>query len=479
LYVFQVKAIEIRGRDAHCRFESADQMRLALKMGRDFQNSELNLAPASKAVLQVKQLFTDQVQAPGTAPPSQPASVVVRPATATVQPQPVVPIKLRLVRPNKSQSTPPPLLPVAESEPEPEEDEPEQDEDEPEDAEDNEEEFDDDQDDQDEQDDQDDQNDQEQDYSDEDQSHDSDQDDGDEQQEEAEPIQVLPAMLAAPQSNQKVQDARQKAMEAKKKREEAARLESQPPRVSPSPQPVNDDEEGDHLRDGFVGIGQCMHLTTEIDFKQRTESRNTSVFEHYDCQSWKERDFERSLMLKPNIRSGAGSIALPENIRPPVVLQRAMHHIIDFCMIHEGAAYHPDLFNDFDEQAGLVRLWTFLFDRCRSIRKDFIYQVSASRGCLSVAVHEQQTRFFVYCAHSLYSTLQHDSTQALGFSWKLNDESINRSISSLLIYYSDNRARGRVFESGSLIYQCVFLFPAQLTELFSCFQSLNFLRTRC
>ncbi len=67
-------------------------------------------------------------------------------------------------------------------------------------------------------------------------------------------------------------------------------------------------------------------------------------------------------------------------------------------------------------------------------------------------MHEQQLRFFVYCAHALPSSEPDDRIRSkidadLGFVPKNNDEAIDRSITTLFEKYEDNRARGRWFES--------------------------------
>jgi hypothetical protein len=163
-------------------------------------------------------------------------------------------------------------------------------------------------------------------------------------------------------------------------------------------------------------IGECMEMAPDADWTERSESNNWSDFERID---WRDRSTgsSRDRAVKLYRGSGAGAVGLgsAENVRPPAVLQLTHNHLVDYCFAHERAHYDPD--SDDDEAAGLTRLWSFLHNRYRAVRRDFTYQVNASLDPISVAVHEQQARFFIFASHQLCLV-----PSAAGFEKKYSDE---------------------------------------------------------
>jgi hypothetical protein len=179
---------------------------------------------------------------------------------------------------------------------------------------------------------------------------------------------------------------------------------------------AGDDEFADENGNAADWVGQCMSMCPPIDYDERAE---TNTWDEFELIDWRDRQkgSSPSLAVKMFRGSGAGAVGLKsaENVRPPAILQQTTNHILDYCFSHQRAHFVPGA--PPEQLDGLLRLWNFLHNRFRAIRRDFTYQSNAARGSISVSVHEQQVRFFIYTAYQLAMC-----TPKQGYEIKYNNE---------------------------------------------------------
>lgn len=135
-------------------------------------------------------------------------------------------------------------------------------------------------------------------------------------------------------------------------------------------------------------------------------------------------------MVKALARSAAGQEApLPDEVRSAAALRRTVDY----------------LFNTVLGNSDLPTVYTFLWDRTRAVRRDFVFHSFMSKDELVDQVYclEQIVRFHVIAAHQMSK----DGINVTGFSEQQELEQLGKSLLSLIHAYEDCSAQNIVCEN--------------------------------
>lgn len=135
-------------------------------------------------------------------------------------------------------------------------------------------------------------------------------------------------------------------------------------------------------------------------------------------------------MVKALARSAAGQEApLPDEVRSAAALRRTVDY----------------LFNTVLGNSDLPTVYTFLWDRTRAVRRDFVFHSFMSKDELIDQVYclEQIVRFHVIAAHQMSK----DGINVTGFSEQQELEQLGKALLSLIHAYEDCSAQNIVCEN--------------------------------
>ena len=166
-----------------------------------------------------------------------------------------------------------------------------------------------------------------------------------------------------------------------------------------------------HLSEAKYLVGTCQSMCRMEEFEQRIVQRDVHALEKVNGQP------VYKLAVKKYRRSAALSEQpQPEEIRPPVVLERTMDYLKSVC----------------DWNRSFADIHSFVRDRTRSIRQDYTYQGVGDPG--AIRVHEECVRFHLLSYFLLYK----ETTET--FSNQQNMEQLCKCLVSLREMYDARRA---------------------------------------
>ena len=180
-------------------------------------------------------------------------------------------------------------------------------------------------------------------------------------------------------------------------------------------------------------VGECMMMCSEEERLDREIHRELSEFEilpgtehniapEYPLSS-------PDLCIAKFKRSAAGGPKPPRSkIRPPEILQQVMHHLLDN-VVDSNA--NTDL--------SFLSIYKFMRDRFRAVRQDLTYQRTLFFEDISIEIHEQQFRFFLWAGLELC-----DVDDAAEFDPKQHNEAMSQCLTSLLHCYQDKGRKGQI-----------------------------------
>ncbi|XP_073679745.1 SAC3 domain-containing protein 1 [Garra rufa] len=183
-----------------------------------------------------------------------------------------------------------------------------------------------------------------------------------------------------------------------------------------------------------VPHGTCMTMCPAYELRQR-EAQNR--LHRFEMVAGTERDrlprADDSRAVKEYSRPAAGKdSARASDLRPPSVLLKTVHYLVDDIAV--SSTFQP-----------WTEVYSFVFDRLRSIRQDMIIQRVSGPDC--VAVLEKSVRFLLYASYRLCGQ------QLQYFDPRINDTHLQECLSWLLESYRDGKHQHQEeFQALSLLY---------------------------
>lgn len=169
----------------------------------------------------------------------------------------------------------------------------------------------------------------------------------------------------------------------------------------------------------FVGL--CQEMCPEWERHEREIHLDVNKFERLLTTNSEITKIDHQLAIKKYHRPAAGNEApLPEEVRPPHILKKTLHYLIDAILIIDS---------DFADRHKFIR------DRTRAIRQDIIMQqrhINKNPILLEMVIemHEEIARFHILSSHIL-------SSQPLAiFDPFQNTEQLRKVLQSLMEFYS-------------------------------------------
>ena len=180
----------------------------------------------------------------------------------------------------------------------------------------------------------------------------------------------------------------------------------------------------DHLQNATKLVGTCMDMCPEYERLEREVQKELDRFEMAPGTT----TADPRLAVKIYRRPAAGrELPLPEDVRPPAVLQRTLDYLISELLPSDPRDTH------------FAAVQPFMWNRTRAIRQDFIVQ--GDRGSIAIACHERIARYHILCLH------WKGGEGAEAWSEQQELEQLRKTLRSLMEYYDDQRAVGQTYEN--------------------------------
>jgi hypothetical protein len=165
--------------------------------------------------------------------------------------------------------------------------------------------------------------------------------------------------------------------------------------------------------------GTCPDMCPEKERYMREDRRRLSIYEMVPGTDLpgKNPQIDHAKAVKEYSRSSADQdMPLPQELRPPEVLDRTMNYLLHNIMDDGGPGRWENWFD-------------FLWNRTRSIRKDITQQHLCDTTAVSLV--EKCTRFHIFCSEALC-----EEDMAI-FDPKINDENLTKCLQTLKELYAD------------------------------------------
>lgn len=197
---------------------------------------------------------------------------------------------------------------------------------------------------------------------------------------------------------------------------------------------ANRDQLEEQKAEDSVPRGTCMTMCPVCELRQR-EAQNR--LHRFEMVTGTERDrlprADVSRAVKEYSRPAAGKDSTrASDLRPPSVLLNTVCYLVD--EIAASSTFQP-----------WTEVYSFVFDRLRSVRQDMIIQRVSGPDC--VAVLEKSVRFLLYSSYRLCGQ------QLQYFDPRINDTHLQECLSWLLESYRDGKHQHQEeYQALSLLY---------------------------
>ncbi|XP_057697590.1 SAC3 domain-containing protein 1 isoform X2 [Corythoichthys intestinalis] len=151
---------------------------------------------------------------------------------------------------------------------------------------------------------------------------------------------------------------------------------------------VKDDVRAGHREDDTVPRGTCQTMCPTVEMHKRESQRRLHRFEMLvGTEKDRRPRADPRRIVKEYSRPAAGKdSAGPADLRPPTVLLKTVCYLID--EVAAAPQLHP-----------WTEVYSFVFDRLRSVKQDMIIQRANGPDC--VAILERTVRFLIYASYRL------------------------------------------------------------------------------
>ncbi|NP_001373424.1 SAC3 domain-containing protein 1 [Danio rerio] len=190
----------------------------------------------------------------------------------------------------------------------------------------------------------------------------------------------------------------------------------------------------DQKAEASVPHGSCMTMCPAYELRQREAQSRLHRFEMLpgtEQDRLPRADISRA--VKEYSRPAAGKDSTrASDLRPPSVLLKTVSYLVD--EVATSSTFQP-----------WTEVYSFVFDRLRSVRQDMIIQRVSGPDC--VAVLEKSVRFLLYSSYRLCG-------QPLQlYDPRINDTHLQESLSWLLESYSEGKHQHQEeFQALALLY---------------------------
>lgn len=184
---------------------------------------------------------------------------------------------------------------------------------------------------------------------------------------------------------------------------------------------IDDPDVRKKLSDAIDFRGICEDMCPEGEKVSRIVEHDVKQPERTQTFGKEQGWADPNLMIKSFKRSAAGTDSpLPTEVRSPAALRRTLDYLIDNLLRSEG---------------NLRDLHSFLWDRTRAIRKDFIFQnaMNAEERMDQIYCLENITRFHAVSLH----LLSKEGAASDGFSEQQEREQLGKTLLSLMQVYDE------------------------------------------
>lgn len=184
---------------------------------------------------------------------------------------------------------------------------------------------------------------------------------------------------------------------------------------------IDDPDVRKKLSDAIDFRGICEDMCPEGEKVSRIVEHDVKQPERTQAFGKEQGWADPNLMVKTFKRSAAGTDSpLPTEVRSPAALRRTLDYLIDDLLRSEG---------------NLRDLHSFLWDRTRAIRKDFIFQnaMTAEERIDQIYCLENITRFHAVSLH----LLSKEGAASDGFSEQQEREQLGKTLLSLMQVYDE------------------------------------------
>lgn len=179
-----------------------------------------------------------------------------------------------------------------------------------------------------------------------------------------------------------------------------------------------------YVAQGTKLVGTCTDMCPEYERVEREVQKELDRFEVVPGT----QQADARLAVKIYRRPAAGrELPLPEEVRPPAVLQRTLDYLVHQLVPREPSDPH------------FAAAQPFLWNRTRAIRQDFIVQ--SESGAIAIACHERIARYHILCLH------WKGGVGAEAWSEQQELEQLRKTLRSLMEYYDDARAIGHTYDT--------------------------------
>ncbi|WFD19230.1 actin cytoskeleton and mitosis protein [Malassezia caprae] len=176
------------------------------------------------------------------------------------------------------------------------------------------------------------------------------------------------------------------------------------------------------LEDATKLVGTCPDMCPEYERVEREVQKELDRLECFPGTT----SADPAAAVKIYRRPAAGrELPLPEEVRPPPVLQRTLDYLV-----HTLLPADPR-----DQHFAVVQ--PFMWNRTRAIRQDFIVQ--SDRGAIAIACHERIARYHILCLH------WKGGVGADAWSEQQELEQLRKTLRSLIEFYDDQRLLGHTY----------------------------------
>eukprot|EP00742_Colponemidia_sp_Colp-10_P009562 GILJ01010439.1.p1 GENE.GILJ01010439.1~~GILJ01010439.1.p1 ORF type:complete len:1632 (+),score=336.06 GILJ01010439.1:52-4896(+) len=184
-------------------------------------------------------------------------------------------------------------------------------------------------------------------------------------------------------------------------------------------------------------VGQCMEKCSQMERILRETQRDLSQFEIEPGTEVPKRPGDYPLCraewaVKKYHRSAADKkLDDPADVRPPEVLRLTMDYLMNQIVDLDSDPNNPYV----GRPHTFANIHIFVRDRTRSIRQDFILQSGTRTNRHCIEIHERIARFHILSEHQLCEE------EIANFSSQQNMEQLNKTLKSLMEFYSDVRSK--------------------------------------
>ncbi|XP_051961994.1 SAC3 domain-containing protein 1 [Xyrauchen texanus] len=196
----------------------------------------------------------------------------------------------------------------------------------------------------------------------------------------------------------------------------------------------NRDRAAEQKAEDSVPHGICMTMCPAYELRQREVQNRLHRFEMVaGTERYRVPCADVSRAVKEYSRPAAGKDSTrSSDLRPPSVLLKTVCYLVD-------AVAASSIFQPWTE------VYSFVFDRLRSVRQDMIIQRVSGPEC--IAVLEKSVRFLLYASYRLCGQpLQH-------YDPRINDTHLQESLSWLLECYKEGKHQHQEeFQALNLLY---------------------------